>query len=193
MGVYCFHIIFGAVVFNERGNRFLIKGKLNVIYLIFILQILNGLIAGHHVSGFSQIHRFAHQILVAPAHSQLRRGRRYRIAVHHVQRDHAASQRIHIGLNRLLRLRLRHPCQRDLPGVHAFHDRVVRSGLCLCGNAGSDRRNSHKQQKRQKTNPFLHINHSSKHYSTYNSVGITMAKTRMMMITDEIILFDFLL
>ena len=193
MGINGFHIILVAFVLDQGSDCFLIKGKLNIIDLIFILQILNGLIAGHHVSGFPQIHRFAHQILVAPAHSQLRRGCRYRIAVHHIQRDHAASQRIHIGLHRLLRLCLGHPCQRDLPGVHAFHDRVVRSGLCLCGNAGSDRRNSHKQQKRQKTNPFLHINHSSKHYSTYNSVGITIAKTRMMMITDEIILFDFLL
>ena len=135
MGVDGFHIVYRAVILDQRGDGRPVKGKFNLVYLVLMRKILHRLIAGHHISGFSQIHRFIHQILVAPGHSQLRSGRRHRIAVSHVQRDHAASQGIHISLNRLLRLRLGHPRQRDLSGIHAFLDRVIRPCLRMNGNA----------------------------------------------------------
>ena len=154
MGVDGFHIVLRALIFDQGGDSRPVKGKLDLIYLVLMRQILHGLIAGHHVSGLSQIHRIFHQILVAPGHAQLRRRRRHRIAVHHVQRDHATSQGIHIGLDRFLRLRLSHSRQGDLSGVHALPDRIVRPRLRMNGNTGNGAPHSQHQQKGQCKHPF---------------------------------------
>ena len=92
MGVHRLHVKGVAFIFHNRCNCFPVKGKSDIINLILMLQILQGLIAYHHVAGFPKIHRFLNKLRVRPAKSKLGGGYIHRIAFHYVQGNGTGGQ-----------------------------------------------------------------------------------------------------